>query len=89
MPASPKIAHSFAVLIMSTPSPDFNQIHYAVPYAAIAAVSATIFFIVYPFFVYIRDVKGKVLLRDSYLLSLKKTVRVEEVPKHVNIFWHL
>lgn len=31
---------------------------YAVPYAAIAAVSAAVFFLLYPFAAYMRDAKG-------------------------------
>lgn len=43
---------------MTTLPMNQDHIQYAVPYAVIAAVSAAVFFILYPFAVYIRDVKG-------------------------------
>ncbi|KAK3196687.1 hypothetical protein K4F52_000031 [Lecanicillium sp. MT-2017a] len=43
---------------MTTLPMNQDHIQYAVPYAVIAAVSVAVFFIWYPFAVYIRDVKG-------------------------------
>lgn len=50
--------HIEALSTMTTLPMNQDHIQYAVPYAVIAAVSAAVFFILYPFAVYIRDVKG-------------------------------